>query len=59
MTEQEENQINPIFRPRFIIDYNKGIIGIDHQNWILTVIRKYMKVYQKIFFYLSDMELFN
>ncbi|XP_071054995.1 uncharacterized protein [Onthophagus taurus] len=49
-------------KPNCIREYNKGMNGIDLQDQILAcfpVMRKYMKGYKKIFFYLFDIGLFN
>lgn len=50
------------FKPKCVIDYNHGMGGVDHQDQVLAcfpVMRKFMKGYRKIFFYLFDMGLFN
>ncbi|XP_017759329.1 PREDICTED: piggyBac transposable element-derived protein 4-like [Eufriesea mexicana] len=49
-------------KPNCITEYNKGMNGIDLQDQILAcfpIMRKYMKGYKKIFFYLFDIGLFN
>lgn len=49
-------------KQKCVIEYNKGMIGIDRQNQMLAcfpTMRKYMKGYWKIFFYLFDIALFN
>lgn len=46
MTEQRENQFNPILKPKCVYDYNKGMIGIDRHDQMLAcfpIMRKYMK----------------
>ncbi|XP_076652738.1 piggyBac transposable element-derived protein 4 isoform X1 [Halictus rubicundus] len=62
MTEQYGCRLNPTFKPKSVVDYNMGMIGIDRQDRILAcfpVMRKHMKGYRKIFFYIFDMALFN
>lgn len=59
MTTQGSNRTP---KPNCITEYNKGMNGIDLQDQILAcfpVMRKYMKGYKKIFFYLFDIGLFN
>ena len=44
------------------LKHNKRIDEIDYQDWMLVyfpIMRKVIKGYQKIFFYMSDMALFN
>lgn len=44
------------------LKHNKRIDEIDYQDWILVyfpIMRKVIKGHQKIFFYMSDMALFN
>lgn len=36
MTEQNGSQLNPSFNPKCILDYNRGMIGIDRQDQILA-----------------------
>ena len=62
MTEQIKKQHNPTWKPKCIVEYNKGMIGVDRQDQMLAcfpLMRKCMKGYRKIFFYLFDMALFN
>lgn len=62
MTERNRSQLNPTFKPKCIVDYDRGMIGINRQDQILAcspVIRKYLKGYRKIFFYIFDITLFN
>lgn len=49
-------------KPKCVIEYNHGMGGVDHQDQVLAcfpVMRKFLKGYRKIFFYLFDMGLFN
>ena len=49
MTEQCKNQFNPTLKPKYVIEYNKVMIGIDRQDQMLacfSVMRKYMKYTQ-------------
>lgn len=44
------------------LKHNKRIDEIDYQDWMLVyfpIMRKVIKGHQKIFFYMSDMALFN
>lgn len=53
MIAQNENYPNPIFKPKCIIDYNMGMIGIDRQDQVLAsfpIMRKFVKGYRKNFF---------
>ena len=62
MTDQYKNQFNPTLKPKCVIEYNNGIIGIDRQDQMLAffpVMRKYMKGYRKVFFYIFDIAVFN
>ena len=46
MTEQNRSQLNPSFKPKCIIHYNRGMMVIDRQDQILAyflVKRKYLK----------------
>ena len=49
MTEQCKNQFNPTLKPKYVLEYNKVMIGIDRQDQMLacfSVMRKYMKYTQ-------------
>lgn len=62
MIAQNESHLSPIFKPKCIIDYNMEMIGIDRQDQVLSsfpIMRKFVKGYRKIFFYMCDMALFN
>lgn len=62
MTEQRESQFNPTLKPKCVSNYNKWIIAIDRHGQMLAclpIMRKYMKRYRKIFFYVFDMVFFN
>lgn len=62
MTEQGKDQFNSTSKPKCVIEYNKGMIGIDRQARMLAcfpVMRTYTKRYRKVFFYIFDMALFN
>ncbi|CAD1472353.1 unnamed protein product [Heterotrigona itama] len=62
MTEQNKSQFNHTCKPKCVIDYNKGMIGIERQDRMLAcfpVMRKYTKGHRKVFFYVFDMALFN
>lgn len=62
MTEQLKKQNKPTWKPKCIIEYNKGMIGVDRQDQMLAcfpLMRKCLKGYRKMFFYLFDVALFN
>lgn len=51
-----------VVKPQCVLEYNMGMGGVDRQDQVLAyfpIMRKYMKGYKKIFFYLTDMALFN
>ena len=53
---------DPLVKPKAVIDYNKGMGGVDRMDQQLasfTLMRRYVKAYKKIFFYLLDMTLYN
>lgn len=56
-TEEEE-----IKKPKAVIDYNSGMLGVDRQDQVLScfpIMRRNVKAYKKIFFYLMDMATYN
>lgn len=62
ITEQRESQFNFTLKPKCVYDYNKEMIGIDRYDQMLAcfpIMRKYMKGYKKIFFYVFGMTLIN
>ena len=62
MIVQNRSHLSPIFKPKCIIDYNIRIIGIDRQNQVLAsfpIMRKFVKGYRKIIFYMCNMALLN
>lgn len=62
MVEQSNKQLQKIMKPKCIIEYNTGMGAVDHQDQMLacfSIMRKVMKGYRKLFFYISDMALFN
>ena len=53
---------DPLVKPKAVIDYNKGMGGVDRMDQQLAsfpLMRRYVKAYKKIFFYLLDMTLYN
>lgn len=36
MTEQNRSQLSPTFKPKCIVDYGRGMIGINRQDQILA-----------------------
>lgn len=54
--------VDNTIKPKCVIEYNHGMGGVDHQDQVLAcfpVMRKFVKGYRKIFFYLLDMGMFN
>lgn len=46
---------DPVVKPKTIIDYNKGMGGVDRMDQQLAsfpLMCRYIKAYKKIFFYL-------
>lgn len=53
---------NKEMKPKCVMEYNHGMGGVDRQDQVLAcfpVMRKFLKGYRKIFFYMFDMALFN
>lgn len=51
-----------VMKPQSIIDYNNGMLAVDRHDQVLSynpIMRRYLKGYKKIFFYLLDMTIFN
>lgn len=49
-------------KPQCVIEYNQGMGGVDRQDQRLAcfpVMRKFLKGYRKIFFYMVDIAMFN
>lgn len=49
-------------KPKTVRDYNNGMLGVDRQDQVLSsfpIMRRSVKAYKKIFFYLMDMAIFN
>jgi hypothetical protein len=62
MVVEEDSFTESYLKSKCIIDYNMGMLGVDRQDQLLAsypVMRKFMKGYRKIFFYLCDMAFFN
>jgi hypothetical protein len=62
MIAQNESHLNPTFMPRCVVDYNKGIVSVDHHDQVLAsfpIMRKFLKGYQKIFSLICDTALLN
>ncbi|XP_017795072.1 PREDICTED: piggyBac transposable element-derived protein 4-like [Habropoda laboriosa] len=62
MVEESNKQLQKVMKPKCIVEYNKGMGGVDRQDQALAcfpIMRKAMKGYRKLFFYISDMALFN
>ncbi|KAG4074871.1 hypothetical protein HA402_009296 [Bradysia odoriphaga] len=55
-------EVRNTFKPKCVIEYNRGMGGVDRQDQRLAcfpVMRKFLKGYRKIFFYMVDMAIFN
>ncbi|XP_015437848.1 PREDICTED: piggyBac transposable element-derived protein 4-like [Dufourea novaeangliae] len=62
MTEATDKRDRTKFKPNCVIDYNKGMGAIDLNDQMLAcfpIMRKYIKGYKKLFFYMTDMGLYN
>ena len=62
MVEQSDKELQKVMKPKCILAYNKGMGAVDHQDQMLScfpIMRKVIKGYRKLFFYMSDMALFN
>lgn len=62
MVEQSNKELRKVIKSICILEYNKGMDAVDRQDQILScfpIMRKVIKGYQKLFFYISDMALFN
>lgn len=56
------SESNNAMKPKCVIEYNHGMGGVDRQDQVLAcfpIMRKFLKGYRKIFFYMFDMALFN
>jgi hypothetical protein len=56
--EQEEN----VIKPKCILEYNKGMGGVDRHDQVLAsfpVMRRFVKGYRKMAFYMMDIAIFN
>ena len=61
-TAERTEQGNLTSKPKCVIDYNKGMVGINRQARMLAcfpAMRKHTKGHRKVFFYVLDMALFN
>lgn len=57
-----KTELKNTIKPKCVIEYNHGMGGVDHQDQVLAcfpLMRKFVKGYRKIFFYMFDMALFN
>nr|XP_034194807.1 piggyBac transposable element-derived protein 4-like [Osmia lignaria] len=62
LTEVTDKRDRTKLKPNCVIEYNKGMGGIDLNDQMLAyfpIMRKCLKGYKKLFFYMSDMALFN
>lgn len=56
-----EQQVE-VRKPQCVIEYNKGMLGVDRQDQVLSffpIMRRSVKAYKKIFFYLIGMTIYN
>lgn len=57
-----KREVKNTLKPKCVIEYNSGMGGVDRQDQRLAcfpVMRKFLKGYRKIFFYMVDMAIFN
>lgn len=62
MVEQSDKKLQKVMKPNCIVEYNKGMGAVDHQDQMLfcfPIMRKAIKGYRKLFFYMSDMALLS
>lgn len=62
VTVVRQRRNTEVEKPKCIVDYNKGMLAVDRQDQVLAsfpLMRRYIKGYRKIFFYLLDMCLYN
>ncbi|CAK9796227.1 PiggyBac transposable element-derived protein 4 [Anthophora plagiata] len=55
---EEEN----VLKPSCVVEYNRGMEGVDRQNQFLAcfpLMRKCVKGYKKMFFYMFDITIYN
>ncbi|XP_040071775.2 piggyBac transposable element-derived protein 4 [Ixodes scapularis] len=58
--QRKDNQ--PILKPQVVLDYNRGMGGVDREDQQLAsfpIMRRYAKGYKKIFFYVMDIAVYN
>lgn len=56
------NNYNPVIKPNIVLEYNNGMGRVDLQDSYLSsfsLMKKYVKSYKEISFYLADIALFN
>ncbi|KAK6185790.1 hypothetical protein SNE40_007943 [Patella caerulea] len=61
-TGNKDRQNNAIIKPQCVLDYNKGMGGTDLSDQLATTcksVRKHIKWYKKLFYYLLDMAIIN
>ncbi len=61
-TDKLNKEGNRISKPACVIDYNRGMGGVDRSDQLAATCRstrKYIKWYKKLFFYLLDMCITN
>ncbi|KFM78172.1 PiggyBac transposable element-derived protein 4, partial [Stegodyphus mimosarum] len=60
--KRERGKMENVIKPSCVIEYNNGMGGVDKNDQQLVcfpVMRKYMKGYKKLFFYMFDIALYN
>lgn len=60
--KKKDDDFDKIIKPSCVIEYNTGMGGVDKQDQLLAcfpVMRKCVKGYKKMAFYLIDMAIFN
>ena len=61
-TGKHDRKGNPITKPMCVIEYNKGMKGVDLADQLASShrsVRKSIKWYKKLFFYMLDVCLVN
>ena len=59
---KKDGGVANVVKPECVNEYNKGMGGVDKQDQVLAcfpIMRKCMKGYKKIFFYMVDIALYN
>ncbi|KAG0433428.1 PiggyBac transposable element-derived protein 4 [Dictyocoela muelleri] len=60
--DKKKKEVHKIIKPACVIEYNFGMGGVDRQDQVTAcfpIMKKFMKGYKKMFFYMMDIALFN